>query len=121
MSSYKKYSSLVLSFLLAFTLTSFSQSQIELSVQCLLSDAGEKITNEQFELNVKLNYTGENENLWQYSETRTTDESGWFNFSIPAISQYLDLEGNAQKPLIITMRFLPTSYTKWDITGVYLK
>lgn len=118
MSSNSKYTSLVLTILCAFTLTAFGQSQLELNIQGLLSDKGELIADDQFNLLVNLDSPdAEGEILWSYSEHVSSNASGWFGLSIPEISQYLDIEGDAQAPLRITMKFSPNSNTKWNISG----
>ena len=115
MTSIKKQTTLIIAALFAFLLTTSGQAAIELNFQGLLTDAsGEIMAGESFDLSVILNSSesGKNE-LWSYSEASTTDENGWFTYSIPEISQFLETEQNEDNSLVIKMEFLPNSNTKW--------
>ncbi len=115
MTSLRKQTTLIIAALFAFLLTTSGQAAIELNFQGLLTDAsGEIMAGESFDLSVILSSSesGKNE-LWSYSEISTTDENGWFTYSVPEISQFLETEQNEDNSLVIKMEFLPNSNTKW--------
>ena len=115
MTSIRKQTSLIIAALFAFLLTTSGQAAIDLNFQGLLTDAsGEIMAGESFDLSVILSSSesGKGE-LWSYSEVSTTDENGWFTYSIPELSQFLETEKNEDKSLVIKMEFLPNSNTKW--------
>jgi hypothetical protein len=118
MISTRKKITLLFTAFLCSMLTAFGQAVIDLNFQGLLSISGEKIASEDFDFTVKLisSESGKSE-LWSYSAATKTDEDGWLTFTIPEISQYLDMEGNERNSVVIRMEFLPNSHTKWMKEG----
>ena len=115
MTSIKKKIVLVSTALFALLLTVFGQAAIDLNFQGLLTDIqGEKMAVNNFDFTVKLisSESGKSE-LWSYSGAISTDEDGWFSFSIPEISRYLDLKGDDKNSVVIRLEFLPNTNTKW--------
>lgn len=110
----RKQTTLIIAALFTFLLTTSGQAAIDLNCQGLLTEGVEKITNEDFDLNVKLisSHSGKNE-LWSYSEATSTDENGWFTFTIPELSQFMELKGNEKDSMVIWIEFQPNSNTKW--------
>jgi len=114
MTSISKHIILVIAALILLLPASFGQAAIDLNFQGLLTDASGVMAGESFDLSVNLSSSesGKSE-LWSYSKVSTTDENGWFTYSIPEISKFLETEKNADKSLVIKMEFLPNSNTKW--------
>ena len=115
MTSIRKQPTLIIAALFTFLLTTSGQAAIDLNFQGLLTDAsGEIMAGESFDLSVILSSSesGKSE-LWSNSEISTTDENGWFTYSIPEISQFMETEQNEDNSLVIKMEFLPNSNTKW--------
>lgn len=119
MTSSRKKISLVFTALFAVILATSGQATIELNFQGLLTgSSGEKLINESFEFTAKLisSEPGKSE-LWNYSASTSTDEDGWLTFSIPEISQYLNMEGEERNSIVIQLEFTPNSNTKWLAQG----
>lgn len=114
MASIRNQTTLIIAALFGFLLTTSGQAAIDLNFQGLLSNESGVMAGESFDLSVILSSSesGKSE-LWSYSEVSTTDENGWFTYSIPEISKFLETEKNADKSLVIKMVFLPNSNTKW--------
>ena len=115
MTSIRKQTTLIIAALFSFLLTTSGQAAIDLNFQGLLTDeSGEIMAGESFDLSVVLSSpeSGKSE-LWSYSEVCTSDENGWFTYSIPEISRFLETQKNEDKSLVIKMEFLPNSNTKW--------
>lgn len=119
MTSARKKIPLFFTALFALMLTTSGQASIELNFQGLLTGtSGEKLTNESFEFTAKLiSSEPGNSVLWNYSSTTTTDEDGWLTFSIPEISQYLNMEEEDRNSIVISLEFTPNSNTKWLSQG----
>ncbi|MCP4311406.1 MAG: hypothetical protein GY790_09105 [Bacteroidetes bacterium] len=119
MTPFRKQITLITAALLALFMPAFAQPSIELNFQGLLTDAaGEKITSEAFDFTVKLisSDPGKTE-LWSHSDATYTDEYGWLTFSIPEISQHLNIDGNLNNPVVIRLEILPNSKTTWMRKG----
>ncbi len=104
-----------------FVLAAFvaAQPAIELNFQGILTDGeGHEISQEQFDFNVKL-ITAEpgRTELWSHASSTQTNESGWFSFSVPDISQYLMKDGCLTEPVVIHMEFVPNANTRWMRQG----
>ncbi|MEA3462410.1 MAG: hypothetical protein U9R49_11055 [Bacteroidota bacterium] len=92
----------------------WGQSDYHLNFQGVLTDIeGERISNDQFDLVVKLQYKSDQETLLKLRYSITSDDEGWFNFKIEEISGYILKDGTAASPLVISMEFLPNSNTNW--------
>ncbi len=103
-----------------FTVLTFAAGQpnIDLSFQGMLADIqGNKITNEQFDLNVKLISESDHTIYWETNSSTHTDEEGWFGYTISDISQFLIKDGQIKKAVIIQMEFIPNAMTKWMRKG----
>jgi hypothetical protein len=95
-----------------------AQPTVDLAFQGMLSDIrGNRISSEPFNLLVKVLSIPDKEILWQSQSTATTDEEGWFGYSITDISRYMVKEGEMKIPVIIQMEFLPVSTTSWMSAG----
>jgi hypothetical protein len=115
----QKLITLITAILFALVLSTAGQPPIELNFQGLLTDGeGQKISNESFELTVKLmsSEPGKTE-LWSEGYTTHTDDLGWFSFSVLDISAFLMKEGDMDEPLVIRLEFLPADKTKWIRQG----
>ena len=90
------------------------QSGYHLNFQGMLTDIeGERISNDQFDLKVQLMHKSDQEILFEFSSSVTTDQEGWFGFNIEGISSYLLKEGASGTPLVIKMEFMPNNNTSW--------
>jgi hypothetical protein len=115
MTQIKKALSLIPALLFSVLASTSAQANIELNFQGLLTDSDKEIIpGAAFDFTVKLvsSEPGTTE-LWSLSESMSTDEEGWFSFSIPEMSQYLDLGEDVKKSVVIRMDFLPNSNTTW--------
>lgn len=115
----KKQITLIMAVLFALCLSAFSQAEIELNFQGMLTNAaGEKLAAESFNFTVKLISPdpGHTE-LWSYSDAATTDENGWIDFSIPEISKHLFMEDDVKNSVVIRLEFLPNSQSSWMSEG----
>lgn len=93
---------------------SWGQSDYHLSFEGNLSDIeGEKISNDQFDLVVELQYKSDQEVLYEFRKSLSSDQEGWFGFNIEEISGYILKDGIPAPPLVIHMEFLPNSNTIW--------
>ncbi len=94
--------------------TSRGQSVYHLNFEGMLSDIeGQRISNDQFDLVVKLQYESDQEVLYEIRKTLSSDKEGWFGFSIEEISAYILNDANQTSPLEINLEFLPNSNTIW--------
>ena len=114
----KKYRALLFACLMAAGIPVSAQQDIDLTFQGMLSDVyGNRISNEQFNLSVRLLSVPGNDLLWQNQSAVKTDEEGWFGFTIPAISEYLGTNGRMEVPVIIRMEFLSGAGSGWISQG----
>ena len=96
-----------------FMLSLAAQPKIELS-----NSDGEAITEEPFNLVVKLLTAGATDSeLWKQEIQSTSDADGWVGFVIPDISAYLIKGEELQGALVISLEFLPASGSKWIKQG----
>jgi len=111
----RKVFSLIPALLFALLLPLSAQASIELNFQGQLTGSDkETLPGADFDFTVKLVSSDPGTtDLWSHSEAKSTDEEGWFSFSIPEISQYLDLEEDVKKSVVIRMEFAPNSKTTW--------
>lgn len=115
MTPMRKPFALITAALFSLLLSASGQADIDLSFQGLLTDSNsERIPGAAFDFTVKLvsSEPGQTE-LWSHSDAICTDEDGWFSFSIPEISQYLDIDEDVKKSVVIRMNLLPNSKTTW--------
>lgn len=115
MTQIRKVLFLVSALLFTLLVSASAQANIELNFQGLLTDSNKEIIpGAEFDFTVKLisSELGTTE-LWSSSEATSTNEEGWFSFSIPEISQYLNLDEDVKKSVVIRMDFLPNSKTTW--------
>ncbi len=106
---------LITAALFAMLITASGQASIDLNFQGLLTDSNKDlIPGATFDFNVKLvsPEPGKAE-LWSHSEVISTDEDGWFSFSIPEVSRYLDMDEDVHKSVVIRLDFIPNSKTTW--------
>lgn len=106
---------LITAALFAMLITASGQASIDLNFQGLLTDSNKDlIPGATFDFNVRLvsPEPGKAE-LWSHSEVISTDEDGWFSFSIPEVSQYLDMDEDVHKSVVIRLDFIPNSKTTW--------
>ena len=98
--------------------TILAQTNHELSFQGILIDIqGQPICNDQFDLTIKLLHESEQEALYLFRSSFTTDEQGLYGFTIGAISRYF-LDGEEfSKKVLLQMEFLPNEQTKWMKEG----
>jgi len=111
----KKQIFLILVSVFAFAATVAAQPVIELSFQGILTDGeGQEISNEHFDLTVKL-LTAEPGRtvLWSQASRAKTDEHGWFGFTVPDISGYLMEGGSVKEPVVISLEMFPNQHTCW--------
>lgn len=101
--------------LFSFLLCASGQASIELNFQGMLTNSNSvRIPGASFDFTVKLvSSEPGTTDLWSHSDAICTDEDGWFSFSIPEISQYLDMEKDDKKSVVIRMNFLPNNKTTW--------
>lgn len=111
----------ILSFLLLnlFLLTpTWSQSTFDLCFQGKLADInGKEISNEYFDLTVQISRGSDYEVLYEIKTSTSSDEGGWFGFSIPNMSQFLVEGGELKHPVEIKLELLPNRETKWMKSG----
>ena len=115
MTPLRKPITLITAALFAILITASGQTTIDLNFQGLLTDSNKDlIPGATFDFNVKLvsPEPGKAE-LWSHSEAISTDEDGWFSFSIPEVSQYLDMDEDVHKSVVIRLDFIPNSKTTW--------
>lgn len=115
----RKTITLVTAALFSLLLSTSGQAAIELNFQGMLTNSNsDRIPGATFDFTVKLvsSEPGKTE-LWSHSDALYTDEDGWFSFSIPEISKYLDMEKENKKSVVIRMDFLPNSKTTWMQKG----
>lgn len=115
MTQIRKILGLIPALLFAMLLSASAQASIELNFQGLLTGSDKEIIPDaDFDFTVKLvsSDPGTTE-LWSYSEPISTDEGGWFSFSIPEISEFLGLNEDVNNSVVIRMEFTPNSKTTW--------
>lgn len=92
----------------------WGQSDYHLNFQGVLTDIeGKRICNDQFDLVVKLQYKSGQKILHELRNSITSDDEGWFDFSIEEISGYILKDGTTASPLVISLEFLPGGNTHW--------
>ena len=85
-----------------------------MNFQGMLSDIeGEKISNEHFDLKVQLRHKSDQEALFEFTSSVSTDLEGCFGFTIEDISSYYLKDGLPGTPLLIKFEFLPNDNTGW--------
>ncbi len=114
----KKKLFLIEAILIATLGTVLGQSAYDLNFQGMLADIqGNNIKNEQFDLSVQLKPESGQEILFEFNSSISTDENGWFGFTISEISRYLLKGGEISETLVIRLEFLPNAGTKWMRKG----
>jgi len=115
MTPLRKPITLITAALFAILITASGQTTIDLNFQGLLTDSNKDlIPGATFDFKVKLVSPEPGKAaLWSHSEVISTDEDGWFSFSIPEISQYLDMDEDVHKSVVIRLDFIPNSKTTW--------
>jgi hypothetical protein len=94
------------------------QPVYDLSFQGMLTDIeGNRIANENFDLTVQLKRVSGSETLFEFSSATTTDQEGWFGFTISEISRFLKDGETFSDPVVIKMEFLPNSTSQWIDQG----
>ena len=89
-----------------------------MNFQGMLTDIqGNSISNEPFDLSVQLRAEAGQEVLFEFTSSTSTDEEGWFGFTISEISRYLLKDGELSESVVIRMEFLPNAETKWMRKG----
>ena len=78
---------------------------------------GKAISNEAFNLSVQLTREGDHNILFEIDTTTSSDDEGWFEYTISEISQYLLQEDGHTHPLVLKMELLPNEKTKWMKEG----
>ncbi len=78
---------------------------------------GKAIGNESFDLSVELSREGDYKILFEIDTTATTDNEGWFEYTISDISKYLLKDDGHTHPMAIKMELLPNEKTKWMKEG----
>jgi hypothetical protein len=119
MNLFKKQIILITAAVFVLITPAMCQPSIELNFQGVLTDgAGQKISNEPFDLTVKLMSAepGKTE-LWSLNSLTRTDEEGWFSFSVPEISSFLMKDGKIRETIVIRLEFLPNEKTRWMKQG----
>ena len=107
---------LLLAHLLILT-TASGQHIYEMKFAGKLADIqGKAIGNEAFNLSVQLTREGDYRILFEV-DTTTTDNEGWFEYTISDISQYLLNDDGHTHPMVIKMELLPNEKTKWMKEG----
>ena len=108
---------LLLAHLLILT-TASGQHIYEMKFAGKLADIqGKAIANEAFNLSVQLTREGDYRILFEVDTTTTTDNEGWFEYTISDISQYLLNDDGHTHPMVIKMELLPNEKTKWMKEG----
>ena len=74
---------------------------------------GERISNDQFDLVVKLQHKSDPALLYEFNESLSSNQEGWFGFNIEKISDYILKDGIPSSPLVITIEFLPNTNSIW--------
>ena len=98
--------------------TLIGQPTYDLNFQGMLADIqGNSISDEPFDLTVQLRPESGQDILFEFSSSTTTDEGGWFGFTISEISRYLLKNGQLSESVVVRMEFVPTENTKWMRKG----
>ncbi len=98
--------------------SALGQPVYDLNFQGKLADIqGNSISNEQFDLSVKLKHESGQDVLFEFSSSTNTDENGWFGFTISEISRYLLKGSELSETLVVRMEFVPNDHTKWMREG----
>lgn len=110
---------ITLTTLTALAATVSGQPSIEMNFQGMLTDSnGEAISDEQFNLTVKLMSATQGETeLWSNASKMETNDQGWFSFTVPEISPYLMEDEEIKGSLVISLEFYPTDQTTWMKNG----
>jgi len=111
----------ILSVLLAHLLilaTASGQHIYEMKFAGKLADIqGKAICNEAFNLSVQVTREGDYNVLFEIDTSVSSDDEGWFEYTISEISQYLIKEDGHTHPMVIKMELLPNEKTKWMKEG----
>ena len=78
---------------------------------------GKAICNEAFNLSVQVTREGDYKILFEIDTSASSDDEGWFEYTISDISQYLLKEDGHTHPMVIKMELLPNEKTKWMKEG----
>ena len=113
----RRISTLLLAHLLILA-TASGQHIYEMKFAGKLADIqGKAIGNEAFNLSVQLTREGDYKILFEIDTLASTDDEGWFEYTISDISQYLLKEDGHTHPMVIKMELLPNEKTKWMKEG----
>ena len=113
----RRISTLLLAQLLILA-TASAQQICEMKFVGKLADIqGKAICNEAFDLSVQLTREGDYKILFEIDTSASTDNEGWFEYTISEISQYLLKEDGHTHPMVIRMELLPNEKTKWMKEG----
>lgn len=95
-----------------------AQSVFDLCFQGKLADInGKEISNEHFDLAVQISRELDYKVLYEIKTSTSSDEGGWFGFSIPTISQFLMDDGELKHSVEIRLELVPNAETKWMKKG----
>lgn len=109
----KKQLVLIAAIIFAVLVSAIGQTTMDLNFQGLFSDSqGKSISNEEFDLSVKVLSVNDNNTLWESRMSAKTDDKGWFGFSINKVSQ-LFATGGELKQLEVKLELLPNEKTRW--------
>ena len=78
---------------------------------------GKAICNEAFDLSVQLTREGDYKVFFEIDTSASSNNEGWFEYTISEISQYLLKEDGHTHPMVIRMELLPNEKTKWMKEG----
>lgn len=113
----RRISTLLLTHLLILVSAS-AQNNYEMKFAGKLADIqGKAISNEAFDLSVQLTREGDYKILFEIDTSSSSDNEGWFEYTISEISQYLLKEDGNTHPMVIRMELLPNEKTKWMKEG----
>jgi len=92
----------------------WGQSAYHMNFQGMLTDIeGKRISNDQFDLIIKLSLKSGQEALLETRSSLVTDDEGWFDFTIEEITSYMMKDGKRPSSLVISLEFLPNNNTRW--------
>jgi hypothetical protein len=114
----KKRLILMATALITLLAPTLGQSAYELSFQGHLADIeGVSIVNESFNLTVQVLPAGSGDVLYEFTTIESTDQEGWFGFTISSITDFMADEGIIRNPVVIRMVFFPNENTRWMKAG----
>jgi hypothetical protein len=74
---------------------------------------GKAISSEEFDLSVQLTREGKSPVLFEINTSASTDEEGWFEYSIEDVYPILSEEGELKHTVVIKMEVTPNAKTEW--------